>query len=176
MVYSSVQRMEGAPPKHLPNRWKNCYNNSRAMLLKLHCAYISHNDPFCRFWFSRSRMGTEIWHVCHSPRMPSTAGPWTTLRAARIWEIPFGPKVAHTKREEISSPSLRHVLISFHGHFIKSWLAPIQNSRKMKNIVYGTGCLLNLQRLHTFPFLCLRRLAVSITSSFPIYSYPSVPT
>ena len=35
-------------------------------------------------------------------------------------------------------PILVHVLISFHGHFINSLAAPIQNSRGINNIAYGT--------------------------------------
>lgn len=75
-----------------------------------------------------------------------------------------------------SSQILTHMWIFFHGHFIISLLVPIYNSREINKIVYGIKWLLNLQSLHIFPFLCLGLFAASITSSFPIYFYPLVPT
>lgn len=141
-------------------RMNEYYNNPREVLLNFSvCIHHTSSGDLAnwRLWLCKSRMGPEVLHFYQGLRMLNAGS--KDLRKT-LW--------SHSTHAEISSPILI-ILISFHGHFIESLLAPIQNSRKITKIVYGTKRLCSLQSLYTLPFLCLRLFAASITSSSSIY-------
>ena len=64
-------------------------------------------------------------------------------------------------------PILVHVLISFHGHFINSLAAPIQNSRGINNVAYGTQM--------TLKFAEFTHISISMPHTICCFNYFLLP-